>query len=586
MKQKKLWALLLASVMAVSTVSGCASSGGSGETAPKTETGSSTAETKTSAAGGETAGGETKEASADVSDGKGTGEKVTLTVGVVSNPLIIDYETNTFTKKIEDELNVDLEFVMFPADKKEALTKLNLMISSNSELPDVLCMNILDDITVYTFGSKGVLVPLEEYVNDADVMKNFHSIDADAVDSIIKNSESPDGHIYALTANNPATFWNEGPYRLWVNENWLEKLNLSMPETTEDFYNVLKAFVNEDPNGNGINDEIGMVGAKSGWALDVIPFIMNAFVYANPDKDYLNVVDGKIVPAYTQDGWKEGLEFLKKLVDEGLLSPLSFTQDQNQLKALIQVEGGMAGFVPAGSYSIFGAGAGLEFDEMQLVPPLTGPEGVSYNPYNPILPVKTWFITKDCKNVDKAIEVGDWFYTREASMHSRYGEYGVDWDDDPAEAALWATRYDDVKCEFYNLNFELWGHQQNTHWANNNPRYLDRNCPKIEGLVKFEDMPAEGEPLTREPDFNQKYDATYPQKRPTEYITFLPYTFDEAESIAVSSTDITNHVKDMSVAFITGNRSLDEWDAFLAELEAMGLENYIKVVQSAYDRSK
>src|SRR5690606_23597344 len=126
--------------------------------------------------------------------------------------------------------------------------------------------------------------------------------------------------------------------RAWINTEWMKKVNVEMPKTTDDLYQILKAFAENDPNNNGKKDEIGMVGSRSGWAQLPIVYLMNSFVYANPDKNYLNVRDGKIIASFVQPEWKQGLEFMHKLVSEGLLSPLSFTQDQTQMRALINMD--------------------------------------------------------------------------------------------------------------------------------------------------------------------------------------------------------------------------------------------------------
>ena len=66
-------------------------------------------------------------------------------------------------------------------------------------------------------------------------------------------------------------------YKAWINVGWLDALGLEMPETTEDFKNVLTAFKNDDPNGNGEADEVPFSGAINTWAADPYFFILNAF---------------------------------------------------------------------------------------------------------------------------------------------------------------------------------------------------------------------------------------------------------------------------------------------------------------------
>lgn len=554
-KNKNAMALLAAAALVTGTLSGC----GKGE-------------------------GDAQQ-SASVSAAQGTPGRETLTIGVQTNPMVEDYETNYFTKMIEEQNNVDLEFIQFPADENDMKSKLSMMVSSNSELPDILCLNGLDETLIYEYGSNGVLQPIEEYLNNADVAPQFHNIEKEVRDNIYALSKSPDDHIYGIPSYDPWP-WNEGSYRMWINENWLDKLGLEIPETTEDFYQVLKAFVKEDPNGNSMNDEIGLVGAKDGWATSVIPFVMNSFVQTNPEKNYLYVENGAVKAAYTQDEWKQGLEFLHKLLEEGLLSPLSFTQDQSQLKALVQKKDGMAGVVAAGSYSVFAAGTGLEFDEMQLLEPLKGPEGIQRTSYNPTIPYKVWFVTKDCENVEKAVQAGTWLYNEEASMVSIFGEKGVEWDDDPEGCALWANvSGGKVETSFYKKDMEFWGNLQNKNWADVNPKYRSEEKMLGEGYSLISEM-EEGATLTVAPDFTARFNETYAPHFPEEYISTLIYTQEEDQKIGIVGTDILNFVDEMNAAFIMGTRPLDDWDTYLAELDAMGLNDYLQVVQAAFERTQ
>lgn len=83
-----------------------------------------------------------------------------------------------------------------------------------------------------------------------------------------------------------------------INQEWLKTLGMSMPENFEEFVEVLKAFRDKDPNGNGISDEIPMVGAiktceeTTAWD-DPIRWLINNWVYYN--ENYLfNATDGQL----------------------------------------------------------------------------------------------------------------------------------------------------------------------------------------------------------------------------------------------------------------------------------------------------
>ncbi|MFS0726425.1 hypothetical protein [Paenibacillus sp. 1P07SE] len=511
-------------------------------------------------------------------DGQGqTAERPTIRVAVQANPNVESYDTNHFTQLIEEAMDVNLEFLELPSQGDEALTKLALMVSSGETLPDVI--NIyLNEATIYDYAAKGIFVPLDGYLNDPQIAANYHQIPER--EYVYNMSKLPDGNVYSLPRYNPFQ-WNEGANRAWINSAWLEQLNLEIPTTTDELYDVLKAFTTQDPNGNGRQDEVGIVGSTGGWAQNPRVFLMNSFIYADPDTGYLKVDNGKVMPSFTQPEWRAGLEYMNKLVSEGLFSPLSFTQDETQMKALVNVSGGMAGVVPAGSYSVFGAE--LE-NNMTLLPPVAGPDGLSATPYKPTLPTQLWFITKDAKDPELAFRVGDFLLDPEMSISSRFGEKGVDWTDDAEVTAQYLGLFEEsegLATSIADLNPSIWNNPQNKHWNDANPAYRSLEVNKsASGLKKDEIGP--NSPPNWQPAYVEGYVPAFPE----EVIAKLSYTPEELRQIANQKTVIDNYVNESAVAFITGNRPLSQWDAYLAELEKMGLEDYLKVAQAAFDRNQ
>jgi len=242
-----------------------------------------------------------------------------------------DYDTNYLTKLIEEKLDVELEFVMLPIDSKDADSKFSLMVSSGSELPDIV-NRTFSTTAAYDYATKGIFLETTPYLTDANKMPNFHKVPESEREIILNTTRLANGKNYGFQKYMPNE-WNECPYRFWVRTSWLEKLGLEIPTTTEEFYEVCKAFVEQDPNGNGKKDEIGILGG-SAWGKNPMVYLMNAFTYANPDKAYFAVENEKIVSSFTKPEWKEGLEYMNMLVTEGLLDPLTFTQDGTQFTSL------------------------------------------------------------------------------------------------------------------------------------------------------------------------------------------------------------------------------------------------------------
>lgn len=111
----------------------------------------------------------------------------------------------------------------------------------------------------------------------------------------------------------------------FINKTWLDKLGLSVPTTTEELTEVLRAFKNGDPNGNGLADEIPYEATFA----DVNTGLYNAFsAFGIPMNEYFVQLsaDGKVLFMPEEDGFRACVEWLHSLCQEGLLDVESLTQ--------------------------------------------------------------------------------------------------------------------------------------------------------------------------------------------------------------------------------------------------------------------
>ena len=128
-------------------------------------------------------------------------ERETLKLALTQSSMVTDYENNYFTKYLEDKLNINIEFYMLPADSAEARTKVNLMATSNEDLPDVMITdNFLTNEMILQLGDSGFFTPLNDYLNDPEIMPNFNAIPDDDREAILKATTQADGNIYGFAA--------------------------------------------------------------------------------------------------------------------------------------------------------------------------------------------------------------------------------------------------------------------------------------------------------------------------------------------------------------------------------------------------
>jgi len=495
--------------------------------------------------------------------------KVELTMLINESTSITDFDTNLYTQQIEEKVNVDIKFEYLPS--ADADQKLSVMISSGEKLPDMITRSF-SPINAYVYGSQGVLLPLNDLIDQTYYTKNY--LETEEGQSILKYIYSPDGNIYGYPRV-VQDLGNDWDHRMWINKTWLDAVGLDVPTTTDEFYNAMKAFKTSDPNGNGDpNDEIPFVGNTNGWHQSAWRPMMYSFTYLNDQFNYLQAgADGNLQLAYMQPEFRDGLAYLNKLCSEGLLSPLTFTQNQDQFKQIIEnADIQIVGAMTAGSMSVY-TPTSMRKQDMTHMPPLVGPNGfMSTNFRGTTIPDAFGAITKDCKDPVAAIMVYDFMYNRDQTLLGRFGEKDVDWKIPEGKDSLYAALGYGPLIDYLN---PIWGTNQNKHWSENHPtlRTYDMIC----GTVWSGD-PYDSQYMTAlaVPDYIDKC-IDNPVLR-------LVYTREEADSIAEIQSTLESYMVESVAAFVTGARPLSDWDTYLAEMKNIGSEKYCEVATVAYKR--
>lgn len=520
-------------------------------------------------------------------------ERPTLTVALTTSAMVTDYENNYFTKYLEDKLNIDIEFYMLPVEAADTRTKVALMATSGENLPDVFVVdNHLTSEMILAYGQAGLFMPIEEYVADPAVMPNYNAI-PEADRAIMDTAQlQADGHMYSLSAYEPET-WNMTPYRMFINRDWLDTLGLEVPTTTEELKQVLIAFRDGDPNGNGVQDEIGVYGESgSGYGGNITAALMNAFLYWNDNKLNAGLALSEedydtIIAPYTTEAYREGLRYLKDLYDEGLLSASTFTDDNNTYKAVLNQTPSIVGLTSSGSLSSWpGVATNESFAQMELIAPLTGPNGVNYTPFLEQWPGQELMICASTDQLDLALRFADEFFNTDTSLIERFGEEEVDWTRDPAKMEGQSNAY--VEAGLTDgvtllVTSTVWADNQSQTWRNHGPRYCG-----IETFLGVFDFSTGKVFDPNDPtQLNGKCYEMYYFNKPEKLLPQLKYTAEESDRLTDVLTTLPDYVKQALAEFVTGARDIETgWDQYLSELNSMGLEQLITISQEAYERTK
>ena len=365
--------------------------------------------------------------------------------------------------------------------------------------------------------------------------------------------------------------------KMWINKAWLDRVGMEVPQTTEEFKEVLRAFKEQDANGNGDpNDEIPLSGSLKGWNTNPTNFFMNSFEYYDTVKKSMYVEDGKIVYSRIEDGFKEGLKYLNELYEEGLMDPLVYSQTVDQLKKTANIPGETTvGVCGGGSSSSFiNIADSDKWREYVTMPPLEGPDGTrhaitAYDYGSPVLN-----ITNACKNPEAVIRLFDLMFTDEGFMFNIAGVEDVDYRKakegevnvvgEPAKyVRLTTAEQRGDRC--WNQLGPWYRPDDYERWYSADPN------GDLESLLYTETV-ANYSPYIVEPEV---------------VVPPLAFEADDARAIIDIELPINTYCDQAIVDFIMGNVDIDEgWDAYIEQMKNLGVDQYIQLHQDAYDKKK
>ena len=372
----------------------------------------------------------------------------------------------------------------------------------------------------------------------------------------------------------------------YINKKWLDKLNLKVPTTTDELYNVLKAFQTKDPNGNGQKDEIAIVGTQNGIASlgTATEYIINAFVEYDRSTIF-NVKDGKVWSPVGTPEWRQALTYMNKLVSEGLMSDLSFTLDSHN-EYISTVIGNddvprVGVFVahPA-AFTSTGTEALSEYVALPALKDATGSGLGGLTMTKPPAIQLSAFITADCKDTELAMKFLDTMYDEETAAVMRNGEEGVDWE--KAEGKNYLGTDCVVKVINPNAFFEgnsTWGRLGSIYGENKYATtIIDEGS--VTGIAK---------------DTNRLYQESYQIKLAAEKANNVPkqsareleYTEQERETRSDSFSTYQSHIKQFIAGAATGTKDIKSdavWNEYLQGLEQYGQSQLMKITQDAFNR--
>ncbi|WP_158289537.1 extracellular solute-binding protein [Paenibacillus flagellatus] len=473
-------------------------------------------------------GGTGSSPTASPDSGKDKTYKITMYNLATFNPNapVLPREQDPVRQMIEKAMNIDLEMMIVP---EQASAKLNTLIASG-EVPDLIYFG--NRTTSVKYYEQGVTAELDDYLKNAPALVQHFG-----------PSRWEPMRYKGKTIGIPGTEGVAGINGLWIRNDWLNSLNLKVPTTPEELFEVMKAFTFNDPDRNGKNDTYGFAPGitKEGTLANLGWDQMFWMFGVNPGN--FDVVDNKLVSHNLDPRMKEAVAYANKLLSEKVVDP-----DWVTLNTVPQVQDklfkGRSGVVVTDWRSMEpGAQQKMketigEVPDWIVIPPMKGPHGDQINSYD-VFQNAQWAVSKkaagDPGKVQRIVDLLQYMYTdKEAYKTIVYGIKDVTWKETNGKPEMIAL--DSVQSK----NYEWLGHYRFPRRANDDIYFNFKNPKTVEYHA-----------------INRKY------LKPNNV---MPYIVLDPNDVLAQ--DREKYWNEMLLKFMTGKEPLAKWEEFVGTLNA------------------
>jgi putative aldouronate transport system substrate-binding protein len=451
-----------------------------------------------------------------------------------------------YVKHFEQLSGTDLTLELIPHETYDQSMSLLL---AGGELPDILQTKGINRPEIAPAVDAGVLMPLNELIDQYGPNLKKH-VPAESWKSA---RVSKDGKIYGIPGENPI---RNGTV-VYIRKDWLEKLNLQVPKTIEEYIEVLRAFKTGDPNGNGKPDEIPFGGrAKFSHtnhffgAFDVIP-------------SGWRMVDGSLTPNFIRPEMKEALKVYKQLYTEKLLDNEVFVNSGKMWDDKIVGQGVVGMWAHAAVWGdAWEQRLKKNFPEAEIahIAAPVGPSGKPGGIYGIGSSISdfVWAIPQGAKNPEEIIKFFDWFYSEE--VPNDFFLYGIEGDTYTKDGDKIQYKYPDTN-DAYGIESL---HQEWLHFTGPKKHLTDENFIKGKqgGELIFEGIAVS----MKEGIVDDGLDMPAMET-----------------SKARPELDYSGLWLEFAAKVVTGKESVDKFDEFVADWKARGGDQLIKEATEWYN---
>lgn len=487
-----------------------------------------------------------------------------------------------------EDTGVEFDWQTIPSEG--AQEKINLMLASGEDLPDAF-WNFGDGKSgniVVQYADQDIFLPTEGLIND--YMPNLKKI-LDDNPNYRAEITAPNGHTYGFPYIEEmyGLVLTGGP--LLINKTWLDQVGKEVPTTVDEWVDCLKAFRDGgDLNGNGEADEIPMAtwfSVKDSFgSYNMFYRFTGAFGCAdsycggNSYADHLRLIDGKVTFTAMDEAFRKTAEFFNMLYNENLIWNGSFEADESASYKTSLIKEDVA------RIGCFGTWTDQEItnldvhDEYVPLPRLEGEAGkIGFlNNYSELQDSSDTAITTTCKFPHVIARFVDYMVGDPAiSIQSNWGAEGYNYAKD--ENGILRTPLDEqgrYVAQQEGADYADFGKARtNSTTARGSMIVLDEYYETVAGYAYDAVQLLEWQKVNGKDEVMEEYDA----------IPRVMMTVDELTRLAQIQKTVSDIVERYVNQWVTGGVTDDNWNAYLGELDAAGVNDIVSIYQTAVDRS-
>lgn len=491
-------------------------------------------------------------------------------------------------QKWAEDTGVEFDWQSIP--NEGAQEKINLMLASGEDLPDAF-WNFGDGKSgniVVQYADQDVFLPTEGLINE--YMPNLKKI-LDDHPQYRAEITAPNGHTYGFPYIEEmyGLVLTGGP--LLINKTWLDQVGKEVPTTVDEWVDCLKAFRDGgDLNGNGEADEIPMAtwfGATDSFGSYNMFYrftgtfgCADSYCGGNAYADHLRLIDGKVTFTAMDEAFRKTAEFFNMLYNENLIWNGSFEADESASYKTSLIKEDVA------RIGCFGTWTDQEItnldvhDEYVPLPRLEGEAGKMgfANNYSELQDSSDTAITTTCKFPHVIARFVDYMVGDPAiSIQSNWGAEGYNYKLD--ENGILRTPLDEqgrYVAQQEGADYADFGKARtNSTTARGSMIVLNEYYETVAGYAYDAVQLLEWQRVNGKDEVLEEYDT----------IPRVMMTVEELTRLAQIQPTVSDIVDRYINTWVTSGVTDDNWNAYLGELEAAGVNDVVSIYQTAVDRS-